>query len=520
MCMSGPLASQALGRSPYDVVVYGTGHDNNRRGPRQQYDERGRPVNPETRRINRNVVRSHNEVMHVIGVAEPDSPSPEAEAEAAEARRHLEFENYIGRNLAVVSDVLVTAGVWGVNGVRQRILIYKDYAHAPFHGLYHLQRSRQSVGSYLGSGLPSFLASIALEEVHPPHLGRYHSLVERISKPIRTYLRLHFEIFTFLQRVGLASSSAILPHWKFFIPGSSLSPIYFPSPPTALSAKSIIQWLGACAMGTVPFAGYYLFSKFSEKMTTDISLRVLKLLPRTPAVDSAAEYWHRPIPSPPDSPVQPTIPLTDNPPPTPQPNPDQPPRTGRDISRPDAPSNTPNGFPTRRPITIGGEDFVSDDEDEEGVSTTFISFDVEPTPTSDPSPAVWSAELRQNVAETEGQEAAFRDSNLVRLPPLLAADALGAAVSRVFLAPHESQIWLALARLVAGRRGLPLGGFHELGFRRAGVLRMMVNAVGVEMVFFMLRCEIWTLVMLLAHLGKFDAAEWVKVSGAEEKEAV
>jgi hypothetical protein len=80
-------------------------------------------VNAETRRINRSVVRSHNEVMHVIGVAEPDGPSPEAEAEAAEARRHLEFENYIGRNLALVSDVLVTAGVWGVNGVRQRILV-------------------------------------------------------------------------------------------------------------------------------------------------------------------------------------------------------------------------------------------------------------------------------------------------------------------------------------------------------------------------------------------------------------
>ena len=409
--------------------------------------------------------------------------------------------------------------------------IYKEYVQVPFHGLHHLQISRQSVPSYLGSGLPSFLASIALEEINLPHLGRLHSTVERISKPICTYLRLHFEIFTFLQRVGLASSSAILPHWKFFIPGSSLSPIYIPAAPKALSAQSIIQWLGACAMGAVPFVGYYYFSKVSRLVTIDISRRVLTHLPRTPAVDSAVEYWHHPIPSPPTSPILAATP-------------DQTPRNGRDISRPEPPSNTPNGLPTsagiptpyslptsvatpttptRRAstIAIGAEDFVSDDEDEEGVSTTFISFDVEPTTTTDPSPAVWSAELRQNVAEgaaTEGQEPVYRDSNLVRLPPLLAADVFGGALARIFLAPHESQVWLGLARLFASRQGLPLDGFHEFGFRQVGVLRMMVNAAGVEMLFFMLRCEIWGLITLLAHLGRFDEAEWIKVSGPEEKE--
>lgn len=284
-------------------------------------------------------------------------------------------------------------------------------------------------------------------------------------------------------------------------------------------------------MGALPFAGYYCFSKVSQMVTIDISRRVLKHLPRTPAVDSAVEYWHHPIPSPPASP---TLAATPN----------QPPRNSRDISRPDPPSNTPNGpptsagipraygfptsaatptTPTRRPssVALGGEEFVSDDEDEEGVSATFISFDVEPTTTTDPSPAVWSAELRQNVAEgatTEGKEPVYRDSNLVRLPPLLAADVFGAALSRIFLAPHESQIWLGLARLFASRQGLPLDGFHEFGFRQVGVLRMMVNAVGVEMLFFMLRCEIWGLITLLAHLVKFDEAEWMKVSETEENE--
>lgn len=85
------------------------------------YDERGRPINPETKRINRDVIRSHNEVMMVIGVAEPENGTVDAEAEAA--RRHRQYEDRIGRRLLLAGGVLETAGIWGVNGMRQRILV-------------------------------------------------------------------------------------------------------------------------------------------------------------------------------------------------------------------------------------------------------------------------------------------------------------------------------------------------------------------------------------------------------------
>ncbi|KAM0435325.1 hypothetical protein ACHAPT_003419 [Fusarium lateritium] len=93
MGMQGPLTAQALGRSPYDDVVEWDGdHDDQQDdgSTQQQYDNRGRPINPETKRINRDIIRAHNEVMLVIGVAEQENPTSNPEAEAE--RRHALYE--------------------------------------------------------------------------------------------------------------------------------------------------------------------------------------------------------------------------------------------------------------------------------------------------------------------------------------------------------------------------------------------------------------------------------------------
>lgn len=101
-------------------MVQGEGPEDPR-GPEQLYDDRGRPINPETKRINRDVIRSHNEVMMVIGVAEPENGIAEAQLEAA--HKHHQYEDRIGRRLLLTGAVLETAAIWGVNGMRQRILV-------------------------------------------------------------------------------------------------------------------------------------------------------------------------------------------------------------------------------------------------------------------------------------------------------------------------------------------------------------------------------------------------------------
>lgn len=121
MGMQGPLTAQALGRSPYDEVVEGEG-EGDRHLPAQQYDQRGRPVNPDTKRINRDIIRAHNEVMLVIGVAEPENTNGGPEAESR--RRHEAYEEGIAMTLGKVSKRCIEAvGIFGVHGYRQRILV-------------------------------------------------------------------------------------------------------------------------------------------------------------------------------------------------------------------------------------------------------------------------------------------------------------------------------------------------------------------------------------------------------------
>lgn len=123
------LASQALGRSPYDDVVCGDGEGDDR-APLQMYDERGRPVNPETKRINKDVIRSHNEVMLVIGVAETDNGGI-SDSQVETGLKHIRYEERIGSTLLSVGRMLEQGNVWGVIGLRQRVLVcrFAVYCH-------------------------------------------------------------------------------------------------------------------------------------------------------------------------------------------------------------------------------------------------------------------------------------------------------------------------------------------------------------------------------------------------------
>lgn len=61
--------------------------------------------------------------MLVIGVAEPENPQIGPEADMR--RRHIASEDKIGNGLEVAAALCVQAvGVFGVDGARQRILVW------------------------------------------------------------------------------------------------------------------------------------------------------------------------------------------------------------------------------------------------------------------------------------------------------------------------------------------------------------------------------------------------------------
>jgi hypothetical protein len=164
------------GRSPYDDVVQGEG-ESDPRAPLQQYDERGRPVNPATRQKNKDIIRSHNEVMQVIGVAEPENTS--SEPQVSSDARQREWEDEVGGRLLEIGRFVHESSAWGVNGVRRRILVrtsilkssvvcldsvanrhklYQTYSHIPLSQLWGYERRQWSLGAVLFAGYPALAA--------------------------------------------------------------------------------------------------------------------------------------------------------------------------------------------------------------------------------------------------------------------------------------------------------------------------------------------------------------------------
>jgi hypothetical protein len=107
------------GRSPYEDVVEGTGEEDPHE-PKRHYDEKGRIVNRETKTIIKDIIRSHNEVMQVIGVAELENNSAE---DGILVKEHEQYETETGQWLLKIGRGLTIVGSWGIQGLRQRLMV-------------------------------------------------------------------------------------------------------------------------------------------------------------------------------------------------------------------------------------------------------------------------------------------------------------------------------------------------------------------------------------------------------------
>jgi hypothetical protein len=86
----------------------------------QQYNDRGYPRNSETKRLEREHVRAANEVMQVTGVVED---SIAAQIKANQYLRDKNQETFTGLRLMEAGRAVLVGGVWGVLGLRRRILV-------------------------------------------------------------------------------------------------------------------------------------------------------------------------------------------------------------------------------------------------------------------------------------------------------------------------------------------------------------------------------------------------------------
>lgn len=512
----GPLTSMALGRSPYDHECERGEGESDPRAPPQMYDDRGRPINPETKRVNRDIVRSHNEVMLVIGVVESETSIDEMRAEQLRRYEHERDDERVGRNLEWASRVCELSGIWGLSGVRHRIYLYKEYSHVPFSRLFRHERQLQSpVGLWL-HGLPAFMAA---------NITDFAWFEERIMrsaflKIAFSYVQTSLRIWIFLQRSHLlpASASPWFPSWKYFIPFTSASAIP-PCPlPSSLSVRTVAGWLGSLTMSIAPLVAFWAVHGIWVSASDLLFEEIYELLPNpsnpnqprmpnsgfilqrvaTERELESAQAQSQPVPealvasgegmpiqvqpaAPQDSDVwdvpqstDQSIPADNSPGQSSSQERSTTPTTRNDNTT--AGPSRPRSHP-RRSRVPDTDEFSSDDEaTEEVVSATLISFDVEnnpdnPDPTSDsnmPPGGVWSAELRPNPGNDSsgggdgyGRDGdggkrppkVYRDNILTQLPASIAAGILARRVSTILLAPLEASSMREIAWLWCRSRG-------------------------------------------------------------------
>ncbi|KAG6013178.1 hypothetical protein E4U43_007454 [Claviceps pusilla] len=522
MGMQGPLTAQALGRSPYDEVVDGEGQDDSQQ-PIQQYDHRGRPINPDTKRMNRDIIRAHNEVMLVIGVAEPENPfsGPEAESQ----RRHEAHEEAIGLRLGFTARACVEAvGIFGIHGLRQRILIYKRYSHIPFWGLFKQAKTDFSISRDVLAGAPASMVLYYLdEEVRMLWLNQGREVARRIIHKAWSYVKFHLEIHVVLQRTGFMSRNAWFPQPSFFIPFTEASPIPAPPPLRDYTIPSLLSWVGGALISSTPFLVWVMTQHMLRDLRPQIWSQIYRRLPNTSFQRKMLLQQNAISPPPPPPPPPNHINL-------PSPDASLDPNNARcessqgeleTINDP-LPGHNDETAPSGRPgqetlrqasvLSARGDEYPSDDEENEGVSATLISFDVEASESQDAPPGLWSAELRPSAGPDArsgaNQQPVYMDTLLTRLPPLMATNLFTDAAMRILMVPYEATALRLVARMSRLRQGLPCGDLFNVNLLGGVTSTLLVNFLGAELLNVALSSEVWAAFTLLFQWYHMTEDEW------------
>lgn len=113
---------EVKGRSPYDEKAVESKNPETKGvvDTTQQFDDRGHPVNQETRQRIRDHVRASNEVMQAAGIIEETSAVRDREISQ---QLTIRDETEVTVSRLARGRSLLSVGIWGVIGLRRRISV-------------------------------------------------------------------------------------------------------------------------------------------------------------------------------------------------------------------------------------------------------------------------------------------------------------------------------------------------------------------------------------------------------------
>ncbi|ESZ94623.1 hypothetical protein SBOR_5034 [Sclerotinia borealis F-4128] len=485
------LTAWALGRTPYEDQVIRPPLPRllSDTGYLQRYDEHGHPRNSETKRRERENIRAANEVMQVTGIVE----NLTVVRAAARLHNNQNMEETIkGLQILEAGSETLQAGVWGVIGFRQRILLYRSYSDIGILGLIQRERARRSVANSFFSGLPTVIAyhisnwlacrlADILDQMYDEtenELTPQDVWIKYIADKFLDigfhYITLHLRMFAMLYQFELINSNQLLPPLMSLIPFSKSSLLQAPPPPSA-NIKSILSWAFALVRSTTPIVAILFHGKIKHIVSRLLYRPVYKSLPR-PKGESMF--------------------------------------TGLGFGAPILEFDTPDDPEEHGPIRGGEEDTlraleglpalerteprsrrhtnasISVDEDEDA-RPTLISFDVDHASTPvEPSSGLgtWSAELRSANDPGESKDIKYRKTGLTMLPTILAAQGFRDLAASILTTPLEAMMLRIVGRTYGNKVGISLADFYEIGFQMPS-LKLLISSWAFQ---FIVTGIVWT----------------------------
>ncbi|KAL4944909.1 hypothetical protein BDV06DRAFT_186099 [Aspergillus oleicola] len=260
----------ALGRSPYEAPEGYAGPSGDQRRPAQRrmstlhadgyvqhYDERGHPVNPESKTFGRELRRAKNDILSTMGiVVSEDANRGRNQQEKIDA---IVTENDLGLAMVTLDQFSVFLGSWWTTSLTGRIQTFKSFAHVPLTRIINYECASFGILGFYFAGIPAWAMSTCLS------ICRHHPL-ERLISTIQTFfpnddmasklvrasftvlhsatrgalliLAMQTYMYSSLQSLHLIPPTSI-PGIGYFMPFGKFASMLLPSFPSDLSFSSL-----------------------------------------------------------------------------------------------------------------------------------------------------------------------------------------------------------------------------------------------------------------------------------------
>lgn len=325
-----------------------------------------------------------------------------------------------------------------------------------------------------------------------------------------SYIRVHLKLFLSLQRVGLMPNQWY-PSWKFFIPFTEASPIPPPPPFPGFAPIDLFGWGCAVLISAIPFFSWVSVSRIARDLKPEIWKEVFRLLPST-------AFRAKRLPLPPPSPTLEPIRLDNSPVPVEVVREDGQTEAvfiGDDATPLEPPRRASSIFSNR------GEGYETEEEDNDGVSATFISFEVEATESTDAPPGQWSAELQPSHPydgrPAEERQPVYLNTLLTQLPAMFATNIFTNSLLRMLMAPYESFSLRMLARTFLLRRGQSVDHIYGIDLMDGLNFTSVVNFLGVELLQLVVSGELWAVFAGTTQFYHRSEEEWKQDEEDEQR---